>query len=147
MNDTNIVVLVGRLTKDPELKTTASGNYVARLDIACNRSVKKGDNWENQPSFFNVVVWNDAAKSCDNYLHKGSRVAVQGRLEQRSWEDRDTGAKRYAVEIVAFSVQFLDPKPENQQSQPTNYNQTQQSAPNYGQNEFGPDMSDDDLPF
>jgi single-strand DNA-binding protein len=149
MNDINCVTIIGRLTKDVELKTTSSGSYVARLSIANNQSKKVNNEWINNASFFTAIAWEKSAQNCAQYLHKGSKVAIHGKLDQRSWED-NAGVRHYAVEIIAQSVQFLDPKPDSQ----NDYQSYQQSAPkqsaqqtNYGQNEFGQDMSDDDLPF
>jgi single-strand DNA-binding protein len=112
--DINSVVLVGRLTRDPELRALASGKSVCSLRIACNGFRKDGDTYQERPNFFDVSVFGASGENADRYLRKGSRVAIDGRLEWSEWEtsDRSSGSgqqKRQAVKVVAESVQFLDP--------------------------------------
>jgi single-strand DNA-binding protein len=103
----NRVVLVGNLTKDPELRHTPSGMAVCSLRLAVNtRRKDDAGQWADKPNYFDVVVWGQQGENCAQYLAKGRPVAVDGRLEWREWEAQD-GAKRQAVEIVADSVQFL----------------------------------------
>jgi single-strand DNA-binding protein len=104
----NRVVLVGRLTSDPELRSLPSGTSMCSLRVACNATRKgpEGDYIE-KPNFFNVSVFGPAGESVHRYMSRGRRVAIDGRLDWREWETSD-GAKRQAVEIVAESVQFLD---------------------------------------
>jgi single-strand DNA-binding protein len=107
--DINHVVLVGRLTRDPELTYTQSGAAVCRFSIAVNRtSGSRGENQEESTSFFNIVAWNKTAEICNEYLSKGKQVGVDGRLQQRRWSGSD-GMKRSNVEIVANNVQFFGP--------------------------------------
>lgn len=106
--DINHVVLVGRLTKDPELTYTQSGAAVCRFSIAVNRSSGSSGNNDNTTNFFNVVAWNKTAEICNEYLAKGKQVGIDGRLQQRKWEGQD-GVKRNTVEIVANNVQFFGP--------------------------------------
>ncbi len=106
--DINHVVLVGRLTKDPELTYTQSGAAVCRFSIAVNRSSGSSSDSENSTNFFNVVAWNKTAEICNEYLSKGRQVGIDGRLQQRRWEGQD-GVKRNTVEIVANNVQFFGP--------------------------------------
>ena len=104
----NRVVLVGRLTRDPELRSLPSGSAVAALRLACNSSRKDADGeYQERPNFFDVSVFGASADSVEQYLRKGSRVAVDGRLEWREWETAEQ-QKRQAVSIVADVVQFLD---------------------------------------
>ena len=104
----NRVVLVGRLTRDPELRSLPSGRSVCSLRIACNSSRKDADGtYQERPNYFDVSVFGAAGESVDQYTHKGSRVAVDGRLEWREWETAEQ-QKRQAVSIVADVVQFLD---------------------------------------
>jgi single-strand DNA-binding protein len=110
--DINHVVLVGRLTKDPELTYTQSGAAICRFSIAVNRSSgssrgSSGDG-EGNVNFFNIVAWNKTAEICNQYLTKGRQVAIDGRLQQRRWEGSD-GVKRNTVEVVANNVQFFGP--------------------------------------
>jgi len=106
--DINHVVLVGRLTKDPELTYTQSGAAVCRFSIAVNRSSGSSSDSEGNTNFFNIVAWNKTAEICNQYLSKGRQVAIDGRLQQRRWEGSD-GIKRNTVEIVANTVQFFGP--------------------------------------
>ena len=104
----NRVVLVGNLTKDPELRHTPSGTAVCSLRLAVNTRRKDSatGEWGEKPNFFDITVWGQQGENCAQYLAKGRQVGVQGRLEWREWEAQD-GTKRQAVEIIADSVQFL----------------------------------------
>jgi len=104
----NRVVLVGNLTKDPELRHTPSGTAVCSLRLAVNTRRKDGatGEWTEKPNYFDITVWGNQGESCAQYLAKGRPVAVDGRLEWREWDAQD-GTKRQAVEIIADSVQFL----------------------------------------
>ena len=105
----NRVVLTGNLTRDPELRSTASGMSVCSLRVACNtrRKNQSTGEWEDKPNFFDVTVWGAQGENCATYLAKGRPVAVEGRLDWREWEAKDGSGKRQAVQIVANSVQFL----------------------------------------
>jgi len=104
----NRVVLVGRLTRDPELRALPSGSTVCGLRIACNSSRRDVDGaYAEKPNFFDVSVFGASAESVGNYTRKGSRVAVDGRLEWREWETAEH-QRRQAVSVVADTVQFLD---------------------------------------
>jgi len=104
----NRVVLVGNLTKDPELRHTPSGTAVCSLRLAVNTPRKDSatGEWTEKPNYFDITVWGNQGESCAQYLAKGRPVAVDGRLEWREWDAQD-GTKRQAVEIIADSVQFL----------------------------------------
>ena len=104
----NRVILIGRLTQDPELRYTASGIQVATFTLALNRSYsnKQGEKIE-EVTFIDIVVWNKQAENCANYLSKGRLVAVEGRLASRSYEDKQ-GIRRKVVEVVASDVRFLE---------------------------------------
>ena len=103
----NRVVLVGRLTKDPVLRKTANGVSVTSFTLACTRRFKQ----EGQPDadFINTVTWNKTADIVHQYTHKGSLVGVEGRIQTRSYDDKD-GKRVYVTEVVADSVQFLESK-------------------------------------
>ncbi len=107
MASLNRVILIGNLTRDPELKFTPSGSPVANFGLAVNRTYtnKQGEKVENV-DFFNIVVWAKLAELCAEYIRKGSPVGLEGRLQSRSWET-DDGQKRSVVEVVAENVQFL----------------------------------------
>ena len=103
----NRVVLVGNLTKDPELRSTPSGTPVCSLRIAVNsRRRDESGQWIDKPNYFSISVFGNQAESCSQYLSKGRPVAVDGRLDWREWQAQD-GSKRESVEIIAESVQFL----------------------------------------
>ena len=115
MQSVNIAVIVGNLTKDPELRTTQSGTSVCNLRVAVNTRRKDGASgeWVDKPNYFDVTVWGAHGENCATYLAKGRPVAVQGRLDWREWEAQD-GSKRQAIEIIANSVQFLGSRQDNQ---------------------------------
>jgi len=104
----NRVVLVGRLTRDPELRALPSGRSVCSLRVACNSATRDAEGeFQERPNFFDVSVYGAAADSVANYMHRGSRVGIDGRLDWREWETEDQ-QRRQAVSIVAETVQFLD---------------------------------------
>jgi single-strand DNA-binding protein len=103
--DINHVVLVGRLTRDAELKSIASGQAVCKFSIAVNRSRKNGEQWEDEPNFFDVVLWGRRGEALHQYLNKGKMVAVDGELRQDRWQQ--DGQNRSKVEIVANNIQLL----------------------------------------
>jgi single-strand DNA-binding protein len=103
----NRIVLIGHLTRDPEMKYTPQGIAVATMGIAVNR-FSKNDQGEYEVDFFNIVAWRRSAEFASNYLKKGRLVSVDGRLQARSWVDQPTGQKRTVYEIVADSIQGLD---------------------------------------
>jgi single-strand DNA-binding protein len=140
---TNRAVLVGRLTKDPELRFTPNGIAVTTFTLAVNRPFKNA-NGEQEADFINIVVWKKAAENVANYTSKGSLVAIDGRIQTRSYENKD-GQRVYVTEVVADSVQFLDTKKkEESQQQQTRYTHDPgdpfKDAPQT-------DISDSDLPF
>ena len=116
MANINRVVLVGNLTKDPELRHTPSGTAVCKLRLAVNTRQKDQSTgeWGDKPNYFDITVWGNQGESCAQYLSKGRPVAVDGRLDWREWESQD-GSKRQAVEIIAESVQFLGGRQEGQE--------------------------------
>jgi single-strand DNA-binding protein len=104
----NRVVLVGNLTRDPELRQTPSGTSVCKLRIAVNtRQKDQSGNWGDKPNYFDVTVWGNQAESCSQFLSKGRPVGIDGRLDWREWDATDGSGKRQAVQIIAESVQFL----------------------------------------
>ncbi len=172
----NRVVLVGRLTKDPELRYTPAGAAVATFTLAVNRAFTNQQG-EREADFINCVVWRRPAENVANFLKKGSLAGVDGRLQSRSYEDQ-TGKRVYVTEVVAESVQFLEPKSgsgnsgggggnnnnyygggqggqggqQNPFSQNQNQNQRNQGRSNFDDDPFANDgkpidISDDDLPF
>jgi len=115
MVNLNKILLVGNLTKDPELRYTPQGIAVATLRIASNRSFKSKDGQlQKDTCFVNVVVWAQMAEVCNQYLQKGRGVLVEGRLQSRSWQNNE-GKNRSVLEVVATRVQFM-PQGQKQES-------------------------------
>ena len=107
MANINRVVLVGNLTRDPELRHTPGGTSVCSLRLAVNtRRKDESGQWTDKPNYFDVTVWGGQAESCAQFLSKGRPVGIDGRLEWREWDAQD-GSKRQAVEVIAENVQFL----------------------------------------
>lgn len=132
----NRIVLIGRLTKDVELKNTASGIAVASFTLAVDRGFKNAQG-EKETDFINIVAWKKLAERCAQYIGKGSQVALEGRLQIRGYEDAE-GKKRTIAEVVADDVQFLSKNKETQEVQ-----EAQDGS------QFKPTIAetDDDLPF
>lgn len=99
----NQVILMGRLTRDPEMRTTTTGKTIASFSLAVDRQGQ-----DDQADFFDVTAWEKLGELVNQYLSKGRRCLVQGRLRQDSWDDKETGKKRTRVEVVATDVTFLD---------------------------------------
>lgn len=110
----NRVDLVGRLTRDPELRHTSSGRAVCQINLAINRTFTN-QNGEREADFINVVVWDKQAENVSKYVSKGRLVSVEGRLQSRSYDDKD-GKKVYVTEVIANSVQFLSAGGSNTQT-------------------------------
>ena len=104
----NRVILIGRLTKQPELKSTANGISVCQFTIAVNRTYKT-EGREQQADFINCVVWRNQAENLAKYMHKGNQIGVDGRLQVRNYEDAG-GVKRYVTEVICDQIHFLEPK-------------------------------------
>ena len=107
----NKIMLIGNLGKDPELQITAEGTPFTRFSLAVNRSYtsSSGEKVE-ETEWFNIVVWRQLAEICERYLHKGSKVYIEGRLTQRKYTDRE-GVQRTAVDVIATDMEMLSPKP------------------------------------
>ncbi|HEI2155660.1 TPA: single-stranded DNA-binding protein [Staphylococcus aureus] len=139
----NRTVLVGRLTKDPELRNAPNGVNVGTFTLAVNRTFTNAQG-EREADFINVVVFKKQAENVKNYLSKGSLAGVDGRLQTRNYENKD-GQRVFVTEVVADSVQFLEPKNNNQQQ---NNNYQQQGQAQTGNNPFDNTEEDfSDLPF
>jgi len=137
----NRVVLVGNLTKDPELRHTPSGTAVCNLRLAVNtRRKDETGQWVDKPNYFDITVWGNQGERCAQYLSKGRPVGVDGRLEWREWETPE-GNKRQAVEVVADTVQFLGSR---DGAEGGNYIPSEVAAP---AGDFPSSPTDDDIPF
>ncbi|MBI4811033.1 MAG: single-stranded DNA-binding protein [Ignavibacteriales bacterium] len=107
----NKVLLIGHLGKDPELSYTASGVAVAKFSVATNERWKDQDgNTQERTEWHNIVAWRKLAEICGQYIKKGSKIYLEGRLQTRSWDDKNTGVKRYMTEIIADDLIMLDSK-------------------------------------
>jgi single-strand DNA-binding protein len=108
----NKILLIGNLGKDPELNVTSDGIPVTKFSLAVNRRYKGGDGEQKEETeWFNIVTWRQLAEICERYLHKGSKVYIEGRLTQRKYTDRE-GVQRTSVEVIASDMKMLDRKPE-----------------------------------
>jgi single-strand DNA-binding protein len=142
----NRVVLVGNLTRDPEVRQTPSGTSVCSLRIAVNsRRRDESGQWTDKPNYFSISVFGNQAESCAQYLSKGRPVAVDGRLDWREWQAQD-GGKRESVEIVAESVQFLGSRGDGDLGGGGNQFVPAGAGSESGAADF-PSTADDDIPF
>ena len=134
----NKVILIGNLGKDPELSYTASGVAVAKFSMATGERWKDQDgNVQERTEWHNIVAWRKLAEICGQYLKKGSKAYIEGRLQTRSWDDKNTGVKRYATDIIADNLIMLDAKGGGTAEE--NVSGTGSDAP--------PQAEKDDLPF
>ena len=159
----NKVVLIGRLTRDPELRYTGSNTPVATFSLAVNRNFSN-QNGEREADFINIVVWRKQAENVKNFLTQGSQVAVEGRIQTRTYDDQN-GQKRYITEVVADNVEFLGSKNSSNNSnnmsgssknaEPTPYDFGDMPEPKGTDVDSNPfadfganiEISDDELPF
>ena len=139
----NLVVLTGRLTADPELKTTTNGTSVTSFSIAVDRRYRSGE--ERQTDFINIVAWRQTAEFVSKYFKKGNLIGIEGSIQTRRYQDRD-GNNRTAFEVIANNVQFVESKRDSAPSTPTS---EPASFSNADANDFADlgDATDDDLPF
>ena len=152
MIDLNHVVLIGRLTRDAELKSIANGQSVCKFSIAVNRRRKNGDQWEDEPNFFDIVVWGRQGESLHPYLVKGKMIGVDGELRQDRWQQ--DGQNRSKVEIIANYLQLLGGSPSAGSSAKGSFGNSNGNAgtsfgPNYQQqsSSSSDDNYNDDVPF
>lgn len=143
----NVVILTGRLTADPELKYTNTGNIpVTSFSIAVSRRYKAGE--ETQADFINIVAWRQTAEFVSKYFKKGSMIGIEGSIQTRKYVDRETGKNRTAFEVVANNVQFVESRRDNaggvDDGMPA---QAPASFSNADSGAFTEIASDDDLPF
>ena len=154
----NKVILLGNLGKDPEVKYTPQGTPVAKLTVATNYRYKdKNEQWQDQTEWHNVVLWQRLAEIAGEYLKKGSKVYIEGRLQTRSWEDKQTNQKRYMTEIVANDLVLLGGRGEgggggesggSSRSSSSGNNNFDQRTPEHEPVAAGSSpISDEDIPF
>lgn len=140
----NKVTLIGNLTRDPELKALPGGTQVCAFSIATNETFKdKSGAKQERVEFHNIVCFGKTAENVSRYMKKGSQIYIDGKLQTRTWEDKNSGEKKYRTEIVANSIQFGN-KPQGQASAPAKSAEGQQSEDiSYPEEEINPE----DIPF
>lgn len=144
----NHIVLMGRLTRDPELRRTGNGTAVASFTIAVDRDFSGKDSGEKETDFINIVAWRQTGDFVSKYFTKGRMIVVSGRLQVRKWQN-ENGENRYSTEVVADHVYFGDSKKEEAGSNYGGYNAPAYPAPAYPDPGEFPELTDDDgqLPF
>ncbi len=140
-SDINRVILIGRMVKDPDLRYTQSGSSVANFSIANTRTYSVSGERKEYTSFFNCIAWGKLGEAIAQYCKKGQRIGIEGRLQQRSWDDQ-SGQKRSTVEVVVENFQFLTPK-QGQEAPQAEMPQPQADSTYEDDNPF----SDEDIPF
>lgn len=142
----NKVMLIGNLGKDPELRYTTSGVAVATFSLATNESWKdKEGNLQEKTEWHNIVAWQKLAEICGEWLKKGKKVYIEGRIQTRSYDDKNTGQKRYITEIVADNMLMLDGAGGARGSAPDNSGGSTSAPPE--SSAAGSSSSEEDLPF
>ena len=137
----NKVILVGNVGQDPEVKYTASGVPVAKLSLATNERFKdRNDQWQDKTEWHSVVAWQRLAEIVGEYVRKGSKLYVEGKLQTSTWDDRQSGGKKYRIEIVARDIVVLGSRDNGQEGK--GEMPSGQSSP-----EPTPAVADDDIPF
>lgn len=149
----NKAILIGRLTRDPEVRYTQSNRAVAQFTLAIDRPFTNQETGEREADFLNIVIWDKPAENVGKYTHKGSQVAVEGRIQTRNYENNE-GKKVYVTEIIASRVKFLDSKKDDSKFEsmpepPISQETTNQQEENDPFASFGESVGiiDNDLPF
>lgn len=143
--DLNKVMVIGRLGRDPEMRYTPGGSPVTTFTVAASRQWKDGHGETHEETeWFNVVSWNKLAEICKDYLHKASRVYIEGRLQTRQWQGQD-GQNHYRTEVIATDMIMLDNRPYREH---TTHDSPEQ-RPSTSSEPYGntPDITDEDIPF
>lgn len=148
--DLNKVMIIGRLGADPEMRYTPTGSPVTTLRVATGRQWRDGGGESREETeWFSVVAWNKLAEICSQYLTKGSRVYIEGRLQTRSWEDQQSGQTRYKTEVIASDMIILDSR-EGRGGRDSDDSPPPRDPPRGGRGGHsppGPDIGDEDIPF
>ena len=132
----NKVMLMGNLTRDPELRYTSGGTPLCKLGLAVNRRYRQNDEWKEEVCFVDITVWGKQAENCNEYLSKGGAIFVEGRLQQNRWESED-GKKHSRMEVVAENVKFLS----------RSGGSSQAASQHEGSKQTTDHPSEDDVPF
>lgn len=141
----NKVVLIGNLTRDPELQTTTSGVSVCRFSLAVSRRFANSDG-EREADFINIVVWRNQAENCHKYLKKGSKCAVIGRIQTSSYDAPD-GSKRYTTDVVADEVEFISTRNSGDGNAENSFNSSEPKTSSKKETAELEEIDDDSLPF
>ena len=141
----NKVMLIGNLGKDPEFNLTPSGTPVAKFSLAVSRNRKVNGEKKEETEWFNIVAWSQLAEICEKYLHKGSKVYIEGRIQQRKYTDKE-GIQRNIMDIIANDMEMLDTKAASGGT--GNYTQggASQASPSSSGDDFDPFLDENDLP-
>ena len=150
----NKVILLGNLGKDPEVKFTASGLPVAKFTVATNERYKdKGGEWQDRTEWHNIVAWQRLAEIAGEYLKKGSKVYIEGRIQTSSWEDKQSGEKKYRTEIVANDLVLLSGRGDGDfegrasRAAASPSASMDQRTPHHDEVAQGAEITDEDIPF
>jgi single-strand DNA-binding protein len=148
----NKVILLGNLGKDPEVKYTPSGTPVAKITLATNERFKdKSGEWQDRTEWHNVVLWQRLAEIAGEYLKKGGKVYIEGRLQTRSWDDKTSGQKKYMTEVVASDLVLLGGRGEGGGGESSGSYSKGAAGNNFDQRTPEPEhaapISDEDIPF
>ena len=147
MANLNKVMLIGNLTRDPEIKFTPKGTAVAQLGLAINRKFKVGDEMREETTFVDMEAWGKQAETIGKHCVKGSSLYVEGRLQLDTWEDKTSGQKRSKMKVVVEDFQFVGAKREGGASGNSQPAQRQQPPARPAGNAQGAPVDDDDIPF
>jgi single-strand DNA-binding protein len=144
----NKVILIGNLGKDPEVKFTPSGTPVAKFTLATNERYKdKAGEWQDRTEWHNIVAWQRLAEIVGEYVKKGSKVYIEGRLQTSSWEDKQSGEKKYRTEIVAQDLVLLGGRGEGDASRGSAASSMDQRPPHVEEAAHAAEITDEDIPF
>jgi single-strand DNA-binding protein len=148
--DLNKVMIIGHLGADPEMRYTPTGSPVTTLRVAASRQWRDANGESREETeWFSVVAWNKLAEICSQYLTKGSRVYLEGRLQTRSWEDQQSGQTRYKTEVITSDMIILDSR-EARADRDSDDSPPPPNPPRGGRGSYsppGPDIGDEDIPF
>lgn len=145
--DLNSVILIGRLTRDAEIKYSTAGTAIGRMSIANTQSKKDGDQWTEEGHFFDCVLIGKRADALQRYLVKGQQIAIRGTLQQNRWQDKDTGQNRSKVEIFVLDIQLVGGKKSDGQSQSSDPVDTVKQVFEGSEAGFPDNGFDDDIPL
>jgi single-strand DNA-binding protein len=141
----NKVILVGNVGKDPEVKYSASGTPVAKFSLATNEKYKdRNDEWQERTEWHNIVAWQRLAEIVGEYVKKGAKLYIEGKLQTSNWEDRESGAKKYRTEIIARDLVLLGSHENGGDSEHRSNRNDDQRLPAYA---GSAEITDEDIPF